>query len=96
MIKRTKSDERGAVVIITAISMLMVMASQFVLKVSWEVILTPVTYAVAALPTGTAGAMVFASDGRKAGEGAGAGTGVLTVYSNGAWRRLSDDSAVVA
>ena len=27
-------------------SMLMVMASQFVLKVSWEVILTPVTYAV--------------------------------------------------
>jgi uncharacterized integral membrane protein (TIGR00697 family) len=27
-------------------AMLMVMASQFVLKVSWEAILTPVTYAV--------------------------------------------------
>jgi hypothetical protein len=58
--------------------------------------LTPVTYAVAALPAGTAGAIVFASDGRKAGEGAGAGTGVLAIYSNGAWRRLSDDTAVVA
>ena len=27
-------------------AMLMVMLSQFILKVSWEVILTPVTYAV--------------------------------------------------
>lgn len=36
----------------------------------------------------------FVTDGRKAGEGAGAGTGVPAVYSNGAWRRVEDNAAV--
>ena len=58
--------------------------------------LTPIVYAIAALPSGTTGAMIFVSNARKIGEAAGAGTGTMAVYSNGAWRRLSDDSAVAA
>ena len=54
------------------------------------------SYTVAALPAGVTGAIAFASNGRKAGEGAGAGTGVLVVYSNGQWRRVSDDTQVAA
>jgi hypothetical protein len=52
---------------------------------------------VAALPAaGQVGRLLFASDGRKVGEGVGAGTGVL-VYDDGvAWRRTSDDSTVAA
>jgi len=52
---------------------------------------------VAALPAaGQAGRLLFASDGRKVGEGVGAGTGVL-VYDDGvAWRRTADDSTVAA
>ncbi len=52
--------------------------------------------AVAALPAGADGALAFAGDGRKAGEAAGAGSGVAVLYSRGAWRRLSDDAAVSA
>lgn len=55
------------------------------------------TYAVAALPPAAFnGALAFAKDGRKSGEAAGAGTGVVAAYSNGQWRRLSDDSVVAA
>ena len=54
-------------------------------------------YAVASLPSaGFNGAMAFASNGRKVGEASGAGTGVVVAYSNGAWRRLSDDTAVAS
>lgn len=43
-----------------------------------------------------AGRMRFTTDGRKLGEGPGAGTGVI-VYDDGGgrWRRLSDDTAVL-
>jgi hypothetical protein len=45
---------------------------------------------------GQAGRVRFATDGRKIGEGAGAGTGVI-VYDDGtAWRRTADDTTVVA
>lgn len=52
---------------------------------------------VAGLPAaGDAGRLRFATDGRKVGEGVGAGTGVL-VYDDGvAWRRTSDDTTVAA
>ena len=40
-------------------AMLMVMLSQFVLKVSWEVILTPVTYAVVGFLKRAEGVDVF-------------------------------------
>ncbi len=55
------------------------------------------SYAVASLPTaGTAGRTAFASNGRKVGEGGGAGTGTL-VYDDGtAWRRVGDDTTVLA
>ncbi len=52
---------------------------------------------VAALPVaGQASRVRFATDGRKTGEGAGLGTGVL-VYDDGtAWRRVDDGTTVVA
>ena len=43
-------------------SMLMVMASQFILKVSWEVLLTPVTYAVVGFLKRREGVDVFDTD----------------------------------
>ena len=43
-------------------AMLMVMASQFVLKVSWEVLLTPVTYAVVGFLKRREGVDVFDTD----------------------------------
>ncbi len=53
--------------------------------------------AVASLPSAAFnGALAFASNGRKVGEAAGSGTGVVAAYSNGAWRRLSDDSVVAS
>jgi hypothetical protein len=51
---------------------------------------------VAMLPAGVVGAQLFVSNGRKQNEAAGAGTGVMAVFSNGAWRRVSDDTPVVA
>jgi len=49
------------------------------------------------LPTpGQAGRRFFITDGRKIGEGAGAGTGV-SAYDDGlAWNRYSDDTVVAA
>ena len=45
-------------------------------------------------PTNRRGWMRYVRDGRKVGEGAGAGTGCLA-YSDGvAWRRSSDDTTV--
>ena len=51
-------------------------------------------YATALLPTGIAGQMAYATDGRKTGETAGNGTGVPVYFSNGAWRVYSTDAAV--
>jgi hypothetical protein len=58
-----------------------------------------VAFAHADLPTNPADGtayitLVWVSDGRKSGEGAGAGTGVLAVYSNGNWLRTSDYATV--
>jgi len=53
-------------------------------------------YTVANLPTGTAGMIAYASNGRKGGEGAGTGTGVPVYFSNAAWRVYSNDLAVAA
>lgn len=51
-------------------------------------------YTVANLPLGYEGRMAFASNGRKNGEGGGAGTGVPVYFSNGAWRTFPADAAV--
>lgn len=54
-------------------------------------------FTVAGLPAASsAGRVAFATDGRKVGEGVGAGTGTL-VYDDGvAWRRTADDTTVAA
>jgi hypothetical protein len=57
-------------------------------------IYTPVT--VANLPAATAGDVAFASNGRKAGEGAGSGTGVLVFYDGTAWRAVDTGATVAA
>ncbi len=53
--------------------------------------------AFAGLPVaGQAGRVVFVTDGRKVGEGPGAGTGVLAYDDGGvSWRRPSDDTVVL-
>lgn len=56
-----------------------------------------VTSTVAGLPTpGQAGRTRFATDGRKTGEGAGLGTGVLCYDDGVAFRRVDDGTTVVA
>lgn len=54
------------------------------------------SYTVATLPAANDGEIVFASNGRKTGEGAGAGTGVPVYRDGGTWFRYADDTAVVA
>ncbi len=51
--------------------------------------------AFADLPTASeTGRLLFVTDGRKLGEGVGAGTGVLVYDDAVAWRRTSDDTTV--
>ncbi|MDN7879328.1 hypothetical protein [Burkholderia aenigmatica] len=55
------------------------------------------SFVVASLPAGAVeGQTAWAKNGRKVGEGAGAGTGVPVYWSNGAWRVYSTDAAVSA
>ena len=55
------------------------------------------TSTVANLPTpGQVGRMRFATDGRKVGEGIGAGTGTPAYDDGVAWRRTADDTTVLA
>lgn len=52
------------------------------------------TFIVSTLPAGTFGGLIHVSNARKIGEASGSGTGVIAYYSNGAWRRMSDDTPV--
>lgn len=63
---------------------------------AFKALLSVASFTVAALPAGLNGAFAFASNGRKVGEGAGAGTGVVVAFSNGSWRRLSDDAVAAS
>lgn len=54
------------------------------------------SFTVAGLPAGVNGRIAYASNGRKVGELAGAGTGVVVYYSGAAWRVFSTDAAVAA
>lgn len=59
--------------------------------------LSPGTYTVATLPTaGTARRIAYASNGRKNGEGSGAGTGVLVFDDGTAWRAVDTGATVAA
>ena len=53
-------------------------------------------YTVAGLPAGSAGDTAYASNGRKNGEGAGAGTGVLVFKDGTAWRACDTGATVAA
>ncbi len=53
-------------------------------------------YAVASLPTGVAGMILFATDGRKNGEGASSGTGVMVFHDGTAWRACDTGATVAA
>lgn len=55
-------------------------------------------YTVASLPTGYPGQVAFASNGRKGGEGAGAGTGVPVFWNSltSQWLCFHDNSVVAA
>ena len=64
---------------------------------AFKALLGVASYTVANLPSSAFnGALAFASNGRKVGETSGSGTGVVAAYSNGAWRRLSDDSVIAS
>jgi hypothetical protein len=54
------------------------------------------SFTVATLPAGVTGQTAYATNGRKVGEGGGAGTGVPVYFSTGAWRVYSTDAAVAA
>jgi len=54
------------------------------------------SFTVAGLPAGTAGETAFASNGRKNGEGAAAGTGVLVFHDGTAWRACDTGATVAA
>lgn len=54
------------------------------------------SYTVAGLPAGTAGNVAYASNGRKAGEGAGAGTGVLVFKDATNWIACDTGATVAA
>lgn len=54
------------------------------------------SYTVATMPAAAAGATGYASDGRKNGEGAGAGTGVLAFKDGSAWRACDTGATLAA
>jgi hypothetical protein len=54
------------------------------------------SFTVAALPTGAVGRLAFATNGRKNGEGAAAGTGVLVFFDGTAWRACDTGATVAA
>jgi hypothetical protein len=54
------------------------------------------SYPVASLPAASIGAVTIASNGRKAGEGAGSGTGCPVWWDGTIWRTFYDNSQVAA
>jgi hypothetical protein len=65
----------------------------------WQPVITasgPPQFTVANLPAGTEGAIAYATNGRKVGQGAGSGTGVPVYFSSTLWRVYSTDAQVTA
>jgi len=65
-------------------------------QVSGVATLTLDSYTVATLPTGAAGMIAYASDGRKNGEGAASGTGVVVFHDGTAWRAVDTGATAAA
>lgn len=53
-------------------------------------------YTVDKLPSGNIGAIAYASNGRKSGEGAGDGTGLPVYYDGSSWKTFSGNVTVTA
>jgi len=65
-------------------------------QVSGVATMTLDSYTVAGLPTGAAGMIAYASDGRKNGEGGGSGTGVVVFHDGTAWRACDTGATAAA
>lgn len=65
-------------------------------KLDVEGVIRPRTYTVGTLPAVVAGGLLYVSDGRKNGEGAGFGTGVLVFGDGSAWRAVDTGATVAA
>ena len=66
---------------------------------AWEcqgIKITAPSYTVASLPTGVAGMNLFVTDGRKNGEGSGAGTGVMVFYDGSSFCACDTGATVAA
>ncbi len=87
-------SSQGLQAIVGGVEALLVTAGEFI---SRKPVRVP-SFTVATLPTTgiSAGAVAYASNGRKASEGAGAGTGVLVYWSSGQWMSFRTDTAVAA
>jgi len=59
--------------------------------------LIPITFAKLPLTNNTGGDLYFVTDGRKSGEGVGAGTGTVVFWNSvtSQWLRITDNTAVV-
>ncbi|TXH53507.1 MAG: hypothetical protein E6Q97_13100 [Desulfurellales bacterium] len=73
-----------------------IVLSQTAARISGSVPFGLPSYTVAGLPTGAAGDIAYASNGRKNGEGAGSGTGVLVFKDGTAWRACDTGATVAA
>jgi len=62
---------------------------------SLDLLEVSIYYGTSVLPVQD-GSQAYASDGRKVGEGAGDGTGVMCYYSADAWKTMSGDTTVLA
>ena len=65
-------------------------------KLDVDGVIRPKTYTVATLPTVVTGGILYASDGRKAGEGAASGTGVLVFADGSNWIAVDTGATVAA
>lgn len=73
-----------------------IVLSQTAARISGSVPFGLPSYTVAGLPTGAAGDIAYASNGRKNGEGVGSGTGVLVFKDGTAWRACDTGATVAA
>lgn len=65
----------------------------------WRAVYSAPIFTVATLPVTAdivAGTWAYASDGRKPGEGAGSGTGMMAFFDGSQWRSFADGATIAA
>jgi hypothetical protein len=90
-----RDRENGAVQVVDA-DWYPVLKAMFdlLVEIKAEVLATSTVAAIGS--ASPAGRLKYVSNGRKVGEGVGAGTGTLAYSDSVAWRRVADDSTVAA